>query len=97
MRDIIVYILTLKGKESGVFTVINDYGEQVIPIFEEYDDADRYNIMIDDISEKNLPLKVTEVEKTTICMACIEREQKYAIITSDDLLIPPEKLPHDQF
>ena len=33
-----MFILTLQGHETGVFSLTNDVGEQVIPIFEEYDD-----------------------------------------------------------
>ena len=38
-----MFILTLKNKPEGVFSVIDDTnGEQIIPIFECEDDAERY-------------------------------------------------------
>jgi hypothetical protein len=38
-----MFILTLKDKPEGVFSVIDDTnGEQIIPIFECEDDAERY-------------------------------------------------------
>jgi hypothetical protein len=85
-----MFILTLVGKETGVFSLLNDVGEQVIPLFIEFDDANRYNIMMHDLTEKKMPLSITEVDQEIIVNACVERDQKYAIITPDDLLIPPE-------
>jgi len=87
-----MYILTLQGQETGVFSLVNDLGEQVIPLFQEYDDADRYNILMDDLTEKKVPLDITEVDEEVIVTACEDRDQKYAIITPDDLLIPPEDI-----
>jgi hypothetical protein len=59
-------------------------------LFIEFDDANRYNIMMHDLTEKKMPLSITEVDQEIIVNACVERDQKYAIITPDDLLIPPE-------
>ena len=87
-----MYILTLHGQETGVFSLVNDVGEQVIPLFQEYDDAERYNILMHDLTEKKIPLDITEVDEEVIVTACEDRDQKYAIITSDDLLIPPEDI-----
>ena len=87
-----MYILTLQGQETGVFSLVNDVGEQVIPLFQEYDDAERYNILMDDLTERTIPLDITEVDEEVIVTACEDRDQKYAIITPDDLLIPPEDI-----
>jgi len=87
-----MYILTLQGQETGVFSLVNDVGEQVIPLFQEYDDAERYNILMDDLAERTIPLDITEVDEEVIVTACEDRDQKYAIITPDDLLIPPEDI-----
>ena len=55
-----MFILTLQGHETGVFSLTNDVGEQVIPIFEEYDDAERYHGMIVDQSDdRDIPLCIT--------------------------------------
>ena len=38
-----MFILTLKDKPEGVFSIIDtDCGDQIIPIFECEDDAERY-------------------------------------------------------
>lgn len=88
-----MYILTLRGHETGVFSLVNEIGEQVIPIFAEYDDAERYHGMILIQSDTNeIPLEITDVEEEVIVSACNERDQKYAIITADDLLIPPDNV-----
>ena len=86
-----MYILTLKDKPDGVFSIVSDEGEQIIPIFECEDDGDRYYYqlgMIEDYPE----MQIFEIDEEIIVNACEERDQKYAIITIDDFLIPPKEL-----
>lgn len=86
-----MFILTLQSRPDGVFSVVDDDGEQIIPIFESVDDAERYNFMM--INEGTNPkLQVLEIEKDMIVGACEERYHKYAIITKDDFLVPPKDL-----
>lgn len=86
-----MYILTLANKIEGVFSVISEEGDQIIPIFEDADDAERYNgMMVMDAT--NPKLQVIEIDEELIVGACEERYQKYAIITKDDFLIPPKDL-----
>jgi hypothetical protein len=86
-----MYILTLQNKIEGVFSVVTEDGEQIIPIFESEDDAERYNSMM--IYNTDTPmLQVVEIDEDLIVNACEERYQKYAIITQDDFLIPPKDL-----
>lgn len=86
-----MFILTLKNRPDGVFSIITDDGEQIIPIFECEDDIDRYhNLMGED--ERNPPLQIVEIDREVIVEACEERYHKYAIITKDDFLIPPKDL-----
>ena len=88
-----MFILTLQGHETGVFSLTNDVGEQVIPIFEEYDDAERYHgMIIDQSNDRDIPLCITDVDAEVILGACNAKDQKYAIITPDDLLIPPDNV-----
>ncbi|MGA1703041.1 MAG: DUF3110 domain-containing protein [Methylophilaceae bacterium] len=86
-----MYILTLKDKPDGVFSVISDEGEQIIPIFECEDDAERYHMQMEMI-EDYPQMQIYEIEEEIIVNACEERDQKYAIITIDDFLIPPKDL-----
>lgn len=85
------YILTLANRIEGVFSVVSEDGDQIIPIFESEDDAERYNNMMV-LDETNPRLQVVEIEEELIINACEERYQKYAIITKDDFLIPPKDL-----
>jgi len=86
-----MFILTLRNRPDGVFSVVSDDGDQIIPIFESEDDAERYNTMM--LSDSDNPvLQIVEVDQDLIVTACEERYQKYAIITKDDFLIPPKDL-----
>ena len=84
------YILTLKDLPEGVFSIIDkDTGEHVVPIFDELDDCERYAEQLSD-NESDLELQMIEIEKELIVYACEQRDQKYAIITVDDFIIPPD-------
>lgn len=83
------YILTLKNRPEGVFSVVSDItGEHVIPIFEDKDDIIRYAEQIVQDSQ-NPPLQVMKVPTQDIVTACEDKKQKYVIITIDDMMIPP--------
>lgn len=87
-----MYILTLKDKPEGVFSVIDDTnGEQIIPIFESEDDAERYQEQLE-LQAKKYKLQVVEIPEDVIVNACRERDQKYSIITEDDFIVPPIEL-----
>jgi hypothetical protein len=79
------YILTLKDKPEGVFSI-------VVPIFDELDDCERYAIQLTEC-ETGLQLALVEIDKNLIVGACEQRDQKYAIITVDDFIIPPDEFP----
>ena len=83
------YILTLKNRPEGVFSVVSDLtGEHVIPIFEDKDDIIRYAEQILQDSQ-NPPLQVIKVPTKDIVTACEQKQQKYVIITIDDMMITP--------
>ena len=83
------YILTLIEQPEGVFSLIDRMsGDQIIPIFENQDDAERYALQL--IEDKNGPdLQLVEIEKELIIAACEQKNHRYAIITVDDFIIPP--------
>ena len=84
------YILTLKDLPEGVFSIIDkDTGDHVVPIFDELDDCERYAEQLSD-TESDLEVQMIEIEKELIVYACEQRDQKYAIITVDDFIIPPD-------
>ena len=48
-----MFLLTLKDrKDDGAYAVQDQYGEKVLFLFEEEDDATRYALMLEDQEEK---------------------------------------------
>ena len=86
-----MYILTLEEMPDGVFSILDDDGEQIIPIFESEDDISRYHLLLQE-DEDYIPLSEHEVEEEVIITACEVRNQKYAIISKDDFIVPPTSL-----
>lgn len=86
------YILTLTEQPEGVFSLIDRMsGDQIIPIFENQDDAERYALQL--IADEEGPeLQLVEIEKELIIAACEQRNHRYAIISVDDFIIPPVDL-----
>jgi len=84
-----MFIITLQHREDGVYSVLSDNGEHIIPLFEDEDDADRYLILLELEDETTPPMRVRPIDGDVIIQACTERSQKYSVITSDDFIIPP--------
>lgn len=83
-----MYILTLASSSAeGAFAVEDQYGENVLLIFEEYDDAERYVSMLDELDYPKM--EITEVEQETVILACETFNYEYVIITPNDLVLPP--------
>ena len=83
-----MYLLTLKDKrDDGAYAVLNRYGEKVLFMFEEEDDAERYGLMLEEDGHSNM--EVIEVEDELAIKTCRMYNYKYAVITPDDLVIPP--------
>jgi len=56
-----MYLLSLKDKrDDGAYAVLNRYGEKVLFMFEEEDDAERYAMMLND--DEDASLNVIEIE-----------------------------------
>ena len=59
-----MYLLTLKDRrDDGAYAVLNRYGEKVLFMFEEEDDAERYAMMLND--DEDADLNVIEIEDST--------------------------------
>jgi hypothetical protein len=85
-----MYIITIYGKEEeGAYAVANSDGDQVLYIFEEEDDAARFAMMLEDNDYPEM--NVLEIEKDAIISACEMHDYQYAIITKNDIVIPPEQ------
>ena len=85
-----MYLLTLKDKrDDGAYAVLNRYGEKVLFMFEEEDDAERYAMMLNDDEDANL--NVIEIEDRVAIQTCKLYNYKYAVITPNDIVVPPPK------
>lgn len=83
-----MYILTLVSDiAEGAFAIEDQYGSNVLIIFEEYDDAERYLSMLDEMDYPEM--EVTEFDEDTLLLACETFNYEYVIITENDLVVPP--------
>jgi len=86
-----VYLLTLKDrKDDGAYAVQNRHGDKVLFLFEEEDDATRYALMLEDQEETEM--EVVEVDPDLAIKTCKMYNYKYAVITPNDIVIPPKNV-----
>tara|TARA_B100001250_G_scaffold194952_1_gene167489 strand:- start:787 stop:1071 length:285 start_codon:yes stop_codon:yes gene_type:complete len=87
-----MFLLTLKGKkDDGAYAVADDFGEKVLFLFEQEDDAVRYAMMMREITEQeDSPMDVIEVDGDLAIKTCTLYNYKYAVITPNDFVIPPK-------
>jgi len=88
-----MFIITISGKEKeGAYSVTDDEGEQILYLFQEEDDAVRYAMMLE---ENGYPeMHVIEIEDDVMLKTCELHGYQYALITPDDIVIPPDS-DHD--
>ena len=85
-----MYLLTLKHRQDdGAYAVLNRYGEKVLFMFEEEDDAERYAMMLN--NDEDATLNVIEIEDKVAIQTCKMYNYKYAVITPNDIVVPPPK------
>ena len=87
-----MFLLTLRGKkDDGAYAVQDNFGDKVLFLFEQEDDAVRYAMMMGDISDKEPnPMEVIEVDGELAIKTCKMYNYKYAVITPNDFVIPPK-------
>jgi hypothetical protein len=86
-----MYLLTLKGKkDDGAFAISDKYGEKVLFLFEEEDDAIRYAMMVEEDPDYQKEMEVVEVDDELAIKTCKMYNYKYAVITPDDIVVPPK-------
>ena len=86
-----MFLLTLKDrKDDGAYAVHDKYGEKVLFMFEEEDDAVRYALMLEDDENYSKEMEVVEVDDDIAIKTCKMHNYKYAVITSNDIVIPPK-------
>ena len=88
-----MFILTVAGKErEGAYSVRDSEGNQILYLFEQEDDADRYAMMLE---EDDYPeISIMEVEDEIMIRTCQIHGYEYTIITPNDIVIPPN-IKHD--
>ena len=85
-----MFLLTLKDKkQEGAYAVQNKNGEKVLFSFEEEDDAERYAMQLEE-EEDPTELEVVEVDGPLAIRTCRLYNYRYAVITPNDIVIPPK-------
>ena len=77
--------------QDGAYAVINEYGEKVVFMFEEKDDAERYAQQLE--AQGDPPMNVIVIKDSVAIAACEKTGTRYTVIGKEDLVIPP--LPKD--
>jgi hypothetical protein len=86
-----MFLLTLKDKkDDGAYAVADSGGEKVLFLFEQEDDAERYAMQLNDNDYYQKPMEVVEVDGELAIKTCLVYNYKYAVITPDDIVIPPK-------
>ena len=84
-----MFILTIHGKENeGAYSVEDDEGDQILYLFQDEDDAMRYAMMLENNGSPDM--HVIEVEDEVMIRTCEIHDYRYAIITPNDIVVPPE-------
>ena len=91
-----MFLLTLRDKkDEGAYAVPDMYGDKVLFLFEQEDDALRYAMMLenDSISDNSSKsMDVIEVDDKLAIKTCKMHNYKYAVITPNDIVIPPKNV-----
>ena len=84
-----MYLLTLKSqKDEGAYAVQDKYGDRVLFLFEEEDDAERYAMMLEEQGDPEMEV-ITVADKVAIG-ACERTGTRYTVISKNDIVIPPK-------
>jgi len=83
-----MHVITVKGmKDEGAYAVINTYGEKVVFMFKEKDDASRYAMLL--MEQGDPEMEVIPIPDHVAIGACEKSGTKYTVISKDDIVIPP--------
>ena len=88
-----MFLLTIKDrKDDGAYAVEDQFGEKVLFLFEQEDDAVRYAMMVYENGEddNSSSMDVIEVDGELAIKTCKMYNYKYAVITPNDFVIPPK-------
>ena len=86
-----MFLLTIQNrKDDGAYAVQDHQGDKVLFMFEEEDDATRYALMLEDNEMYEKPMQVVEIDEELALKTCMVNNYKYAVITPEDIVIPPK-------
>ena len=89
-----MFLLTLKDrKDDGAYAVQDAEGDKVLFLFEEEDDAERYAMHLGEDPNYEKEMEVVEVDADLAIKTCKMYNYKYAVVTPDDIVIPPKPKP----
>ena len=84
-----MFLLTVRdNKDEGAYAVRNKNGEKILFMFEEEDDATRYAMMLS-VQDEEHEMDVVEVDDEIAIKTCRLYNYNYAVVTSNDIVIPP--------
>ena len=76
-------------KSGGIYAIKEGKRRKTVTVFEDYDDAERYALMLE--GEEDNKLDVIEIDDALAILTCKRYNYKYAVITPNDIVIPPPK------
>ena len=86
-----MFLLTLKDrKDDGAYAVQDKYGDKVLFLFEEEDDAMRYAMVLEEEPQYEKEMEIVEVDDELAIKTCKMYNYKYTVITPNDIVIPPK-------
>jgi hypothetical protein len=86
-----MFLLTIKDKkDDGAYAVQDQHGHKVLFLFEDEDDAVRYALQLEDQEETEMD--VVEVDDDLALKTCKIHNYRYAVITPEDIVIPPKNV-----
>ena len=89
-----MFLLTLRDKkDEGAYAVQDTDGDKVLFMFEAEDDAERYAMMLELEKTNYSEMDIIEVDDELAIKTCKMHNYKYAVITPNDIVIPPK---HDK-
>ena len=88
-----MYMLTPCGDDDGAYAVRDSHGNKTLYFFQDEDDALRFAGLLE--AEDHPEMDVVEIDPELAIKACHEYNYNYAIISPEDLVIPPR--PNDNF
>ena len=93
-KDDTCYLLTVDdGIQINIYSLREDGGEREVLIFQNYDDAQRYAIMLEQDEEylvgESIEMDITSVNLGEAVDILNQKECNYILVKEDDLFIPP--------